>query len=194
MIASTITPILFGLAALSGTVLADTKNIHGGFVSMCAPETIKLCSSQADLAADKISLCASCYNDNTKTLNKNTASKLDLNHCLTNFNGQLSWRNNGSFARAGCSKCTSKLASPFVLNLQCECRGPDNTIVQPIETSVINLNEGVHVHNGQLVCFEEEGTQVFAPTLGRRERISAREYKPVRENPAFYPGPHNHTF
>lgn len=187
--------MLMGLACLAGTVFADAENIFGGFAYMCAIETVKICSSQAELDANQIFLCASCYDDNIKALNMAVSSKLDLNHCLTNFKGQLGWRNDGNFAKVGCYTCSipSALSSECEVKLQCDCEAASTGVVIPIETSLINLNEGIHVHNGQLVCYEHEGTQVSAASPLAPPATAPKPQNPYMNNPARNAGANRHT-
>ncbi|KAM7189086.1 hypothetical protein V8F20_010294 [Naviculisporaceae sp. PSN 640] len=196
MCTKTIIRMIMGLASLTGMALADTTNIYGGFASMCDPETVKICSTQAELGAHQIFLCASCYDDNIKALDKDIASKLDLGFCLANIDGQLSWKNDGGFANAGCSSCKidAKPGSAFEINLVCDCNAVSSGDVIPIYTALINLNEGIHVHNGRLVCYEYEGAQISASSAFTR-RVAFPSTDNFDTNyPARNPGTKRNTY
>ncbi|KAK8138957.1 hypothetical protein PG984_002337 [Apiospora sp. TS-2023a] len=91
-------------------------------------------------------LTAKCNNDDWMP----TCSQLDLNQCLENKDGALSWAASGKAFDNGCSSC--KLTTNA--NIHCSCLSSDG---KNSFDAVKDLNENIHSHDGYLGCFNFQG-------------------------------------
>ena len=96
-----------------------------------------------------------CENKQKGVINRTTSvickssqklpSPLDLNDCLTNFDGELKYKRDGGYARS-CRRCNFE--SKDTLVLKCECRKYD----QSYRNATIDLNDYIVKHDNQLDC------------------------------------------
>jgi len=124
----------FAIIALTFVVfsLAVSCRFRGAFQKTCK-----------DVSLDGSVLIAKCENwTNNGTTKEQITSKLDLNNCIGNIDGKLTWGHNNY-------KATSKTCTLInQLTLQCESKSKNGAFV----TTTYDLGLTVNNTNGKLTC------------------------------------------
>lgn len=122
--------------------LKNTFNSFSTFTKIPSDQSFKNNCKNSELLSNNI-LQAECLDEENKNYKVNL---IDLNNCLINDNGVLSYKQKGNFIRS-CTDC--KLKTPVFnnkvqpINFECKCYSRN---LSPIKTN-INLNDFIYYDN-----------------------------------------------
>ncbi|KAK1966004.1 CVNH domain-containing protein [Colletotrichum sublineola] len=165
---------VLGITAILSAVAAVVSARHCPLESDCIQKSCKnfrlpVLPSDALNLGLTWELTADCK-DNA---GKKTVTKLYLEECLANLDGNLTWGEGGSFR---CTECKLTKTDPLIMECLCKNKRGKEAARE------VNLSEGIWVYDGAIGCYDTGAGSSIADTVlgnynaGIRKSPSIGEY------------------